>query len=142
MPQKEIIVKTDASTQVGEGCGVGYVASIYRDGSKPTEVSNSHFIEKDYSTTDSETIAVMYSLIDIYQKIYQPNNYKIVIETDCEPTVRRVDKTNPYEMNIDDVIDHYKKLFDGFQIRWIPRSTNQDADDLAWIEFQRNVTND
>jgi hypothetical protein len=140
MLQKEIIVKTDASTRVGEGSGLAYVASVYKGKDEPTHLSDSRFIQKDISTTNSETLAVLYALHEIYNQLYEAENYKVVIESDCDPTVQRVSKESANE--IEKSIDHYKKLFSGFDIRWIPRASNQNADDMAWVEFQKGIDND
>jgi hypothetical protein len=138
--KKEIVVKTDASTRVGDGSGLAYVASVYKESKEPTHLSDSRFIEKDMSTTNSETLAVLYALHEIYNQLHRPETYNIVIESDCDPTVQRIRQEGVNE--IEKPIDHYKKLFNGFDIRWIPRASNQQADDMAWIEFQRGINND
>jgi ribonuclease HI len=135
MPQKnQVVAKTDASTRDGQGSGLACVATI-NDGCGIKEThTNKTYVSRKLTTTEAETLAALFAFKQIHEvfkcrKDYI-KDYAVVIESDCEHTVRRVNETH-YDRDIDKFIKHYKRLFGNARARWIPRTDNGRADAMA-----------
>lgn len=141
--KNQIVVKTDASTCDGEGCGVAYQATVHDGFGVKEHHDASSFISQDLKTTEAEAVAVLFALKklnfvfknlrDDYRK-----DYLIIIKSDCENTINRVENEMAYT-NIDDYIQHYLRFFGNFRARWIPRESNVEVDQMARNMFHRGI---
>jgi ribonuclease HI len=133
-PKNQVVVKTDASTRDGQGSGLAFVASI-NDGCGIEEThTGKTYVSRKLTTTEAETLATLFAFKEIHEIFkYREDyikDYAVVIESDCEHTVRRVKETH-YDREIDKFIKHYKRLFGNVRARWIPRTDNGHADAMA-----------
>lgn len=144
MPQrKQAVVKTDASTRNGDGSGLAYLLVVTDNNGINQEYRNKKYVERKLTTTEAETLATLYALRDM-QTLFKDRddyikNYAIVIESDCEHTVRRVNGDASGDEKIDRFINYYKNLFGNVRARWIPRADNVQADSMAKTIFQRKT---
>jgi len=141
MSQRKVIIRTDASTREGEGCGVAFKSKIYLTNNM-MEYESSDFVEKNLKTTDAETFAVLFALKEMKQYLKENGmtiaNYSVEIESDCDDTVNRVRGIKEGN-DIDKFINHYLTFYHDVKARWIPRSANTHVDAMAKSIFTRMV---
>jgi len=141
MPLKNsIIIKTDASTRNGDGVGIAFSARVTKQEGVMFKEEGSRFVDSDCKTTYAETLAALYSLSELNKsfktKEINFNNFIVIIESDCEHTVRKINKEN-YSDKVDRSINHFRRRTRDLRSRWIPRSQNKKADAMAREAFRR-----
>lgn len=136
----EIVVKTDASTRQGEGCGVAFICYICDSKGVQKEYCGKKYISKKVSTTKAETIATLYAMKCVQERFKDRSDYtkdfSLVIESDCQHAVQRINQSI-YSEDIDKFINYYRRFFGEVRARWIPRAANEKADSMAREQFRK-----
>jgi len=125
-----LLIFTDAS-RGEEVIGIGYIIRI--NGEKYT---NSTYIEGNYTSMEAEYIALKTAVED--SKFIRETDRRVDLYSDCDPLVRKMNKKNGSEK--------WNKRHDEFQevasdynwnLHWVPRTNNRDADELASLGLRR-----
>lgn len=128
---RSIVLKTDASYKKDVGCGVSYVAQIDDGESRKSSIQNSRMVEKVKNSTHGETVAVVFGIIEVLDRIENSKQYELYIKSDCEYTVDKLDERYPEQKKVVKTALNLLEQFPDWGITWIPRSTNRKADALA-----------
>jgi len=139
----QAVVRTDASTRDGEGCGVAYQATVHDGFGVKEHHDASSYISEDLKSTEAEAVAVLFALKklnfvfrnlrDDYRK-----DYVLIIKSDCENTINRIKNEMTYT-DIDHYIRHYLRFFGDYRANWIPRASNVEVDQMAKKMFRRGI---
>lgn len=129
--EHSIVLKTDASYKEDVGCGVSYVAQIDNGETRKSSIQNSRMVESVNNSTHGETVAVVYGILDLFERVEEVNTYSLSIRTDCEYTAEKLDERYPDQPQVVKTALNLLEQFPEWEITWIPRSTNKKADALA-----------
>lgn len=125
----------DASHSQEDGVGMGYVSEINGE-----EYKGRGYINEKCTSTEAEMLSTAWSIHHLTQKVdIDPSEHYLVVKTDCESTVNKFD--NGYRSKHMRFIRHYAKLYDKMLMFWIPRETNQEADQLAKLMLRKGSLN-
>lgn len=141
--KNQVVAKTDASTRQGEGSGLAFELRLYDSfGVEDTVYSDKKYVPKKITTTQAETYATVFAMDNIKKSIklknFYPKDFEVIIESDCQHTVRRINE-NEIREDVDKFINHYNKIFGEMRARWIPRSQNAKADSMAREMFRKGT---
>lgn len=134
---KEISLKTDASFKHGVGCGISYNAKV-EWGERMIHYKNSKFTHSVQDSTHGELVAAVYGIIKTFEQIETPSEYKMNLGTDCEFVVDSLTKRYPDQPKLVKIALNILEMFDGWNVRWIPRVKNNEADVLARSQLMKH----
>lgn len=128
---QRVRIKTDASYDKNVGIGMGYVCEI--NGKK---FNGRGYVNKKCTSTKAEMLSTAWSIHHATKRIdIDPSEYSLVVGTDCESTVNKYD--DGYECKNMRFINHYSDVYDKMMMFWIPRETNQKADQIAKLMLRK-----
>jgi len=131
--EKKVVVRTDASINPNKGVGLGYDAKIFNgDGSYETVKGSKYVNEKTIKTTDAETVAAAFAVIELYEHLGEERKeHSLKLKSDCEHTVHDVRSSMEAHDAKQRVLQFFAEGFDDLSVQWIPRSANGKVDALA-----------
>lgn len=130
--RRKIVIRSDASTKGNRGVGVAYEATVYHESGGYDRYSESRYIPAYMKTTDAETVAAAFGIMKMYEQFDdQKEQYELILESDCEPTIEDIQESFGAGNEVERVIRFFATSFKGFSARWISRENNEKADALA-----------
>lgn len=137
-----ITIRVDASTRQGDGAGVAFISKVTDPQGNTTEHRGRRFIHDELSTTDAETHAALYGVTEMWNffrnRTDKMENYEVIIESDCEHTVRKINETWGDD-TVDQFFSYFRRNTEEFRARWIARSNNEVADSMAREAFRSEM---
>lgn len=134
---KEIVLKTDASYKPDVGCGISYNAEIEWEG-ELIQYKNSKFTTQVQDSTHGELVAAVYGILKTLERVKDAADYTIQIGTDCEFVVKCLTERYPDQPPLIKTALSILDRFKNWNIYWIPRVKNSEADALARSELMRH----
>ena len=126
------MIRTDASVKSSQGAGISYEAVIYDEQGRYSRERGSSYIPKEIKTTDAETIAAAFGVMEIYEIMgEEKGEYEVILESDCQPTVNSIHQSIHEDTEVERVLKFFARSFGEFRSRWIPRVKNSRADAIA-----------
>lgn len=132
---KKVIAWTDASVKSGWGIAIAFHATVI-DGYETRRVSSAKYIDQEIITTRAEYLGCMYAACEMFHNLDAPQEFNFILYCDSQGTVDKIQRdatTNKLER----VLDFYTEKFNTFNVGWVSRQMNEEADVLAKAELEK-----
>lgn len=133
---KKIIAWSDASVKDDWGVAVAYHATVVSSEGVTERFSDSQYIDQEIITTRAEYMGCMYAVSELFHQLENAEEYHFILYCDSQGTVEKIQKDSLTD-KLERTMRHYTSKFNTFNVGWVSRQMNEEADALAKAALER-----